>query len=321
LWHVLICVIAFGMMGRSAMAEDDFAASLRLRGGYDSNPLFSNGSVAGGSAFVGTDAALAAARKADGYSFGVAAEASDTQYANSQVVPALSGNVVLRGMLGNDNASVASTTTIADVNSYSVRSSDLAESIKGEAKVGAFKAFLTVEGARSSLNQTNAIFQDFLPNPQQYLRGTIIPGIGYVTGNLEIGSSVNLSVRRYVEELDVFGYRRDNERVQPFLFAKYVDKDLTISGAISRLYGTWHDVDFSNVKTFLYDAKLKWTIGHATVDLSASRRANETTFPISPITIDALYTGKLSWQIDSKTTLSAAAGYFATLYVDSPFKA
>ncbi|MBY0381973.1 MAG: outer membrane beta-barrel protein [Xanthobacteraceae bacterium] len=314
-------MIAFGVTGRPAIAEDDFVASLRLRGGYDSNPLFSNGSGAGGSAFIGTDAALAAARKADGYSLGVAAEASDTQYANSQVVPALSGKVVLRGMLGDDNASIASTTTIAEVNNYSVRSSDLAESIKGEVKIGGFKAFLTVEGARSSLNQTNAIFQDFLPNPQQYLRGTIIPGISYVTGELEIGSSVNLSVRRYVEELDVFGYRRDNERVQPFLFAKYVDKDLTISGAISRLYGTWHDVDFSNVKTFLYDANVKWTIAQVTVDLSASRRANETTFPISPITIDTIYAGKLSWQIDPKTTLSAAAGHFTTLYLDSPFEA
>jgi hypothetical protein len=314
----LVCAVA---AVQSAAAEDDFAASLRLRGGFDSNPLFSNGTAVGGSAFLGTDAALAAARKESNYSLGVAAEASDTQYANPNVVPSLSGKVVLRGMLGDDNASISSTTTIADVNNYNLRSSDLIESVKTEVKTDSLKLFTTVEGARSSLNQTNAIFQDFLPSPQQYLRGTIIPGVSYVFDKLEIGTSVNLSIRRYLQEFDIFGFRRDNERVQPFLFAKYSDKELTIAGSISQLYGTWHDVDFSNVKTTLFDASVNWRPDPLTINLTASRRANETTFPISPITIDTAYTGKVSWQVDPKTTLSAAAGYFTTLYLDSPFKA
>ncbi|MDH8217261.1 hypothetical protein QIG26_27940, partial [Klebsiella pneumoniae] len=73
---------------------------------------------------------------------------------------------------------------------------------------GSIKIFTTVEGARSGLNQTNAIFQDFLPSPQVYLRGTLIPGIAYVADKFEIGASVNLSVRRYEKDLDDFGYRR-----------------------------------------------------------------------------------------------------------------
>ena len=306
---------------QSVHAEDDFIASLRLRGGYDTNPQFSNGNGIGGSAFIGTDTALAAGAKEKDYSYGVAAEASTTQYANPLAVPALSGKVILRGTYGDDAANVAATTTIADTNTYNLRSSDLIQSLKGEVKFGAIKLFTTVEGARSSLNQTNAIFQDFLPTPQVYLRGTLIPGIAYVGDKFEIGASVNLSVRRYQKELDDFGYRRDNERIQPFLFAKYQDKGITFFGSVSNLRATFHDVDFTNVNTVLYDTSMSWRIEPFTLDLAAWRRANETTFPISPITIDAAYTAKASWQVEPKLSLTAGVGYATTAYLDSRFSA
>ncbi|EKS27636.1 outer membrane beta-barrel protein [Afipia felis] len=304
-----------------AWAEDEFVASLRLRGGYDSNPQFSNGSGIGGSAFIGTDASMAAAHKDGDASLGIAAEASQIQYANPQATPALNGKVIIRGMLGSDDLNVSSVTTISDISTYNLRSSDLIQSVKGEAKIGSFKLFATAEGARSSLNQTNAIFQDFLPEAQQYLRGTLIPGVAYACGKFEVGASVNLSMRRYAQEFDVFGYRRDNERIQPFVFAKYADKDFSVTGSLSQLRGTWHDPDFSNVKALLYEGHLHWRHDAWTLDLTAWKRANETTFPISPITIDAAYTGKLSWAATPQLTLSAAAGYTTTRYLESPFDA
>lgn len=316
-----VCVGVICIVAAAARADDDFIASLRLRGGFDTNPQFSTGGGIGGSAFIGTDTALAAGIKEKDYSYGVAAEASTTQYANPLAVPALSGRVILRGSYGGDTANIAATTTIADTNTYNLRSSDLVQSLKGEVKFGAIKMFTTVEGARSTLNQTNAIFQDFLPAPQVYLRGTLIPGIAYVKDKFEIGASVNLSVRRYQRELDDFGYHRDNERVQPYLFAKYQDKDITAFGSISQLRGTFHDVDFTNVNAILFDANLSWRIAPFTIDLAAYRRASETTFPISPITLDTAYTARASWQIEPKLKLTAALGYATTDYLDSRFSA
>ncbi len=305
----------------AAMAEDEFVASVRLRGGFDSNPQFLPGQNPGRTGFIGTDTALAAGTKRDGYSLGIAAEAGTTQYANPDMVPALSGKVVLHGLLGGDDASIASTTTIGDTNSYNLRSFDIVQSVKGEVKLGSIKLFASAEGARSSLNQTNVIFQDFLPNPHQYLRGTLIPGVSFVADKFEVGTSVNLSIRRYLEELDDFGYRRDNERVQPFLFAKYASSDISAFGAISYLRGAWHDVDFTDVSEVLFDASLTWRIAPFTIDLKAVRKASETTFPISPITLDTLYSGKVAWQVDPDWTLTAAIGYAITRYLDSPFKA
>ncbi|WP_369673081.1 hypothetical protein, partial [Enterococcus lactis] len=89
-----------GLVASTAHAEDDFVASLRLRGGFDTNPQFSNGTGIGGSGFIGTDTALAAGTREKDYSYGVAAEASTTQYANPLAVPALTGKVILRGTYG-----------------------------------------------------------------------------------------------------------------------------------------------------------------------------------------------------------------------------
>ncbi len=308
------------MLSCNAHAEDDFVASLRLRGGYDTNPQFSNGGGIGSSAFIGTDTALAAGTKGEGYSYGVAAEASTTQYANPLAVPALGGKVVLRGSYGNEDAKISSTTTVADTNTYNLRSSDLIQSFKGEMVSDNVKVFATLEGARSSLNQTNAIFADFLPNPQVYLRGTVIPGVAYVRDKFEIGTSISLSARRYTRELDDFGYRRDNERVQPFLFLKYEDKTLSLFGSVSQLFATFHDVDFTNVNTTLYEGKLAWRLDPVTLDISAYRRANETTFPISPITIDAAVQAKVSWQVEPRLSVSANAGYATTDYLDSVYR-
>ncbi|HVV43404.1 MAG TPA: outer membrane beta-barrel protein [Nitrobacter sp.] len=317
---VIAGCLALAAAGHAA-AEDDFTASFRLRGGFDSNPQFSIGQGAGSSAFIGTETAMAAGTKAGGYTLGIAAEANTTHYANPALAPSLGGKVILRGSLGDEDLRLDSTTTVADTNTYNLRSSDLIQSFKAEAKFNAVKLFVTAEVAQSSLNQTNAIFQDFLPDAQTYLRGTLIPGVSLIRGKAEVGASINLSVRRYAQEFDDFGYRRDNERVQPFLFAKYDDGTIAAFASVSQLYGTWHDPDFTSIDRTLFDASLTWRATPFTFDVTAWRRASETTFPISPITIDTAYSAKASWAMDSKVTLTASIAYAASEYLDSPFRA
>lgn len=325
-WRMLVGLVCFQPFFLQAIsigpaaAGDEFAATFRLRGGYDSNPEFSSGDQrVGGSAFINAATALAAGTTKGNMTLGIAAEGATTHYANPDATPATLGKVILRGAFGEDSFRVNTTTTIASADSYNLRSTDLIQSVKAESKLGPVKLFTTLEGGRSSLNQTNAIFQNFLPKPQQYYRGTLIPGVSVFGETWEAGTSVNLSVRRYVEEFDDFGYHRDNERFQPFLFARYDDKTLSAFGAVSWLRGFWHDVDFSNINRVMYEGNLTWRPKPFAIELSANRRAGETTFPISPITIDSVYNGKLSWEIE-KTTFSASLGYVTSLYVDSPYR-
>jgi hypothetical protein len=318
--QVFLIVGCLGLIGTHASAEDDFTASFRLRGGFDSNPQFSIGQGRG-SAFIAADTALAAGMKADGYTLGVAAEANTTHYAQPLLTPSRGGKVILRGAIGDEDLKLDFTSTIADTSTYNLRSTDLIQTARAEARYGPIKLFATAEGGRSSLNQTNAIFQDFLPDPQQYLRGTLIPGVSLVSGKSEFGASVNLSWRRYLQEFDVFGYRRDNERVQPFLFAKYAGDAVSAFASVSQLRGTWHDPDFTNVDRTLFDASLTWHAAPFRIDFIAWRHAGETTFPISPITIDTAYSAKVSWNVEPKVMLAASVGYAASDYLDSPFRA
>lgn len=305
----------------SPASQQDFAASFLLRGGYDTNPEFSSGSGIGGSAFIGAETALIAGSKFDNATLGVAAEAGTVHYANPQATPTERGKVILRGSLGDDRLKLSSTTTIADVSTYNLRSSEVSQALRLEGRIDRLKLFVTAEGGQSGLNQTNAIFQNFLPSPHRFLRTAIVPGVSIVRGKAEVGVSVNLSARRYRDEFDDFGYRRDNERVQPFVFAKYDGESVTAFGSVSRLYGKWHDVDFSDVDRLLFDASLSWRAKPFKIDILATRRASETTFPISPITIDTIYSAKASWTVDPKWTLAASLGYADTEYLDSPFVA
>jgi hypothetical protein len=309
------------LSSQSAKADEDFAASFRLRGGFDSNPVF--GVVQGlrGSAFIGTSAALAGGTKTDAYSAGVVVEADSVHYAQPLYTPTLSGKVTLRGAIGEDDgANLKATTSIADTNSYNLRSSDVSQTVRGEIRADFVKFFLTLEGGRASLNQTNAIFQDFLPTPLQAWRAVAIPGISVVRGGFEMGASVNLSARRYVEEFDIFGYRRDNERIQPFVFASYDGKAVNAFAAVSELYGFWHDPDFSKVKRLLYEGSVTYRAAPFTLDLKASRRAAETSFPISPVTIETALAAKVTWAVDPKWSLTASAGYGISDYLDSPYR-
>jgi hypothetical protein len=316
---VLLVACVWSAVSERASAEESFAAAMKLRGGYDSNPEFSVHGI-GGSAFISSETALIAGQTGDKYTLGFVGEASSTHYSNPQATPALAGKAILRGSIGDDDASLTSTTTLSDVRTYNLRASDVVQSLKGEIRIGAIKLFATGEGGRASLNQTNVIFQDFLPSPQQYWRATIIPGVSVVAGKWEVGTSVNYSVRRYLEKFDDFGYRRDNERLQPFLFAKYTSDELTAFAAMSRLYGTWHDPDFTNVQRNTFEANISWRPAPYTLEVSAVRRAGETTFPISPITIDSLYSVRGSWQASEKIKLLASAGYTTSEYLDSIYR-
>ena len=51
--QIVLCVGCFALAGSAAAADDDFTASFRLRGGFDSNPQFSAGQGIG-SAFIAT---------------------------------------------------------------------------------------------------------------------------------------------------------------------------------------------------------------------------------------------------------------------------
>src|SRR6218665_1297334 len=99
--RIIVFVLVFGsyLLTASARAEEELLGSIRLRGGYDSNPLFStNGGTSSGhigSAFVSTEVGLIAAGKQDDITWNATAEANATRYTTPGIEPALVGKIGL----------------------------------------------------------------------------------------------------------------------------------------------------------------------------------------------------------------------------------
>jgi hypothetical protein len=315
---LLLLSVASGKAGD--VAGDAALGSVQLRGGIDAYPTLLPGAQP--SAFVGLDGAFAVGREQSDGKAGLVGEIERTEYAARHLDPSERYRLVLKAeSTAFDNWSLRSSSSIQSVRSATLRSFDAAQSVRAQWTGWTLRPFLAAEAHYTTLNETNAILVDFLPNDQRYGRAVLIPGVTMTAGNAEFGASVNLSGTRYAERLDLFGFRRDNERIEPFLFYRYAGDGLSVTASISRFYGNWHDPDFSKVRETLYDVAVSRTVGAWTLDLGAKRFAGETTFPISPITISSGQSIKLSWIPDRRCTLSALARTLHTAYPDSPFAA
>jgi hypothetical protein len=212
---LLICAQAAG-----ARAEDELLGSIQLRGGYDSNPTFVPGAT--GTALGGINAAVVAGRATETYVAALSGEASYTRFNESVDAPAQRYKAAFDiANKDQEEISLKSTTSAASFENYDTKSLDAIERVRMQKTNGLVRPFVTVEALYSELNESNLLLGDFLPEPDKFLRGTIIPGVAVKKDGLEIGTSVNLSVTRYAEKLDLFGFRRDNERIEPFVFMRY----------------------------------------------------------------------------------------------------
>lgn len=313
------CLVVTGVLLSSARAgaEDAYLASARLRSGYDANPLALPD--ARGSAFAGVDAAFAAGRGNGDRALGLIGEWQRTQYAARGIDPAEHGKLSLKAQTSFDGWTLRADTSVESNRTYDTRAFDASQSLKLRPQQGWLRPFVTGELRFRTLNETSVLIADFLPEPQRFWRATVIPGLVVEDGPLELGASVNLAATRYLEEPDLFGFRRNNERVQPFVFLNFRDRGLDVSAAVSRFMGRWHDADFSNVTETLYDVSLRKQAGDLTFAASASRDVADTTFAISPLTVATSWSASFGYTVTDDLTLTVFARGERTDYLDSPF--
>lgn len=314
-----VLTLVFALAASEARAdEDEVLGSLRLRGGYDSNPVFSP--VPKGAALGGIDGAIVAGRTTDTFIAALSAEGSYTRYGEAVDTPVQRYKAAF-DIANKDQSEYAlkSTSSVASLTNYDTKSLDAIERVRLQHSSGMVQPFVTAEARYSELNESNILLGQFLPQPEVFLRGTIIPGVSVKKDGLEAGASINLSATRYRDEIDPFGFRRDNERIEPFVFLRFSKDKFSLFASLSRLYGDWHDVDFSDVRKNLYELGLTYEAGPYGFELSAKRTAEETTFPVSPITIDTLFAGKIKKKLDDKNSIAFFGRYLEKKYLDTPY--
>jgi hypothetical protein len=154
-----------------------------------------------------------------------------------------------------------------------------------------------------------------MPEPQRFVRATAIPGVAIVHRKLEFGVSVGLTSTRYLGGEDPLGFRRNDKRIQPFLFATYSNDGLEFSASISRFNAKWDDPQFERMQQTLYDLSLAKTFGDFKLDLSTKRTVEDTTFPYVPVTLVSSAGVGLSYKLTSQLTLRTSAKTLRTDYV------
>jgi hypothetical protein len=307
-------------MPEDSRADDLALGSIRLRGGYDANPQLLPGGKP--SAFTGVDAAFALGRSIDAVRTGLTGEIQRADYAAREIDPSERMRIALEA-----EAEVfagwmlKSRTGVESARSYNLHSFEAEQELRAQWTGGMVRPFVSAAARYSTLNETNAILTDFLPDDLRFTRVTLIPGMTAATPLGEFGASINLSAVRYAPTFDLFGYRRDNERIEPFLFYRWADDFVSMSAAVSHFSGTWHDVDFTDLRATLFDLSLSlrskdlpWRL-----ELSGSRTIGETSFPISPVTVSETYAGTLTYAASDAWSLGLVARWLRTGYPDSPF--
>jgi hypothetical protein len=313
-----VCVVCFCLCLLPANAADEFAASFRLRGGYDSNPLLAPRGK--GSPLIAWEAAAAYGRDHGEWITGVTGEASLTRYRDEGFEPVQAYRLRLRlANKSQNDVSVDATTTLAHASNYDTKS-DLANQRLHLQWVGReVRPFVAGDLRFASLNEANVLLGYFLPEPMRYLRGTITPGVAYVKDGAEAGVSLALSRTKYENEFDLFGFRRDNDRLQPALYAKYTAENLALSGAVSLLRQYSQDEFFTDVNTVLFEFSLAVRKDGWSGEVALARTAEDTTFPVSPVTINTNFQARVTRDLNDRTSAGLFGRVLHRKYWDSPF--
>jgi hypothetical protein len=301
-----------------AAAEDVFVSSIRLRGGYDSNPLLAPDGK--GAAFTTLEGAFAGGRKQDGWVTGVTGEFSATKFSASEFSTFQTHRFRLR--LSNEDVeglSLDSTTLFAAVATYDTRAPQIVQRTHVQAAEGSLKPFAAMEMRLVALNELNPLLGGFLPEPMRFMRGTFAPGVAYVDGKNEIAASFVVGRTKFEGDTDLFGFRRDNNRVQPALSGKYEKDSLSLRGSISYFRAYSEDAFFTDVSHFLFDISATVTWRKWSVDASFAQTAEETSFPVSPMTINRLFQARLARSLSDDVALAVSVRRLERDYWDTPF--
>ncbi len=215
--------------------------------------------------------------------------------------------------------SLDATTTFSHSSNYDTRSDFANQRVHLQWTGGGLRPFVAGDLRVAALNELNVLLGEFLPQPMRYLRGTITTGVAYVRDRSEIGVSIALARTRYEDEFDLFGFRRNNDRVQPMAYAKYQSGDLGVAGAFSFLRVQSQEAFFTDVNAILFEFSLAAKREPWSAELMLARTAEDTTFPVSPLTVDTGFQAKLVRSLDERTSVGVFGRVLHRKYWDSPF--
>lgn len=284
------------------------AATIGLRGGYDTNPIDVDGGR--GSAFAGQTLSFEMLRATSDSTLSIKADSGGNVFSPKVSSPQTANSMTVEGRVAlRDDFALRGTIAVNSETSFSRKSTNALARLRADYDTTGFRAFTSVEAKMTSLNERNIFaLGGFLPEAELYSTFTSLTGGAIKTKFGEFGLSLMLAHVRF-GELDYIGLKRTHNRIQPNFFFSSQLGPLSLEGSLSyfnaRFASTW---DFSNVQKVLYTARAKLPVGESVAfEALASRGVYDTTLPFSALVLSTSYDLRGTY----KFTPTSAIGAFA----------
>ncbi|QCI68396.1 hypothetical protein [Phreatobacter stygius] len=250
----------------------------------------------------------------DGYAIAIAT--NNTVYESREVDPATALGLTFRHAFSlSDNLLLRSSLSAVHDQTWSRRSDALIWRERLDYDIGPLRLFTSVDTKVTTLNERNIFaLGSFLPYPESFVTLSVLPGVLYRLSFGEIGVSLTASRTMFRFETDYLGLRRNNDRVQPNLFASATFWGIKVEGSLSYARVTFPAGDFDNLQRLLYTAKatiplelFRLPIEKLTLELSSGRTLEDTTLPFSVINVSTLSDARLVAKFNPSHALTVFA--------------
>lgn len=293
------------------------AGSIGLRTGYDSNPTDILG--AHGSPFATQTINYDYLRGSlqDGI-IGLSVKVADTQYDPNVAAPSTTAIIAASGAIElAPKLALRTTLTTSIDDNWARRSHGLQLRNRVEYDTTEFRFFANVDTGINALNERNIFtLGDFLPQDENFVTRTFMPGFAYKFATGEIGSSVALSRVGYLAT-DLFGLDRSHNIVQPNAFLTVKANGVEVEGSLSPYFARYDTTDFDDVKQLLYTAKVKYQTGSWTFGVGSSRTIQDTTLSFASLDVGLSHEASVSYKFDDKNAVSLLTRYRRDDYLNT----
>jgi hypothetical protein len=312
---MMLSAVFHGTAGASSPESQAISvATLGLRGGYDANPTNLNGGE--GSGFITQSATWDYLRGSDKEGYAISIVTANTVYESRFLSPATSTGVSFRhAMTFGGNVRLQSSVATAAESTFSRRLVSVLWRERLDYETGPLRLFGSLDMRFASLNERNIFaLGNFLPDAENFVTVTAMPGVAYRQGWGEVGVSAQASRTTFRFQTDYLGLRRDNDRFHANLFASADIGGIRLEGSLSVAHARFRTRDFDDITRLLYTARATIPLERIglpfrslSLALSSARTLEDTSLPFSVYNLQTLSDARLSATLDGTNTVAVVA--------------
>lgn len=288
-------------------ADITAAATIGLRGGFDTNPI----DILDGQAspFAGQTLSFEMLRATSDSTLSIKADSGANVYSTTVSPPQSAHSMTVEGRVAlKDDFGLRGTMSANTETGFSRQSTNALARLRADYDTKDFRAFSSIETKITSLNERNIFaLGGFLPDPEVFATFSSLTGGAVKTKFGEFGLSLLLSHVRYAR-LDYIGLQRNHNRIQPNFFFNSQLGPVSLEGSLSyfnaRFASTW---DFANIQKVLYTGRAKLPIGDFSLEAVASRTMLDTTLPFSALVMSTAYDLRGTYKLSPTSAIGAFA--------------